>query len=80
MIQGRILIKEIRYFRQNSFEKQICQPLSKFSNIIKGTLMCLIMDVILWRAGLAKINSGVPGYVLQTNIHTEIGTGTRTEA
>ena len=38
------------------------------------------MDVILWRAGLAKINSGVPGYVLQTNIHTEIGTGTRTEA
>ena len=40
----------------------------------------LIMDVILWRAGLAKIHSGVPGYVLQTNIHTEIGTGTRTEA
>ena len=38
----------------------------------------LIMDVILWRAGLAKIHSGVPGYVLQTNIHTEIGT--RTEA
>ena len=47
--------------------------------IIKGTLMCVIMDVILWRAGLAKIHSGVPGYVLERNIHyTKIETGTGT--
>ena len=51
-----------------------------YGTMVSNIFTVLIMDVILWRAGLAKINSGVPGYVLQTNIHTEIGTGTRTEA